>query len=234
MLKVTQLHGFGAKVAVEEAPPGDPSVLTATDNTHSTTDTTTYTFSTRAFGDEAADRRVIVGVATRGGTVAVTSVTIGGVAGTELVTATNTVSGNDLAAIYGVELPSGTTGDVVVVLTSSPLRCGIQIWSLTGGDGDLLPDDTGIDTASDPLEATLDFYSDGCAAAMVYANGSGSFPGFAWTNLTPDNAVNMESTHGYASAHANGTAAGAATVVTCNSDNPNGTNVDSLAVASWA
>jgi hypothetical protein len=99
-----------------------------------TTDASTYTFSAQNLGAAAADRYIIVTVHIRkaGATLAVSSVTIGGVAATIVNQDYYATPNVNCVAIAIAKVPSGTTGDIVVVADSTVLRCAIGVWRATG------------------------------------------------------------------------------------------------------
>jgi hypothetical protein len=91
---------------------------------------TQFTFSSQAFGTASSDRVVIVSVVVADGTAGtVSAVTIGGVSATIIRQASDsTLTG----AIVAAAVPTGTTGSVVVDLSTSRGACAIGIWSATG------------------------------------------------------------------------------------------------------
>lgn len=97
---------------------------------------TTYTFAAMDLGAAVSGRKSIVGVAHRavGSTITVNSVTIDGVSATQQASANDTTDTNTThASIWSAATPSAnTTGDVVVVFSSGAVRCGINVWKMTG------------------------------------------------------------------------------------------------------
>jgi len=93
-------------------------------------DTATYTFSSSSIGAAAANRLVVVGVASGDASGSASShmtVTVGGNAATLIAQAGGTV----FASLWYINVPSGTTATVVVSCTSGGyFECGIGIWSL--------------------------------------------------------------------------------------------------------
>lgn len=98
-----------------------------------TVDRATYTFSAVGIGAASSTRRVVVAVATRNGTGNPNpTITIGGVAATNDVTLA--VDSNQQACtIASAVVPTGTTADIVVTLTATTGRCGVGVWTLSGG-----------------------------------------------------------------------------------------------------
>jgi hypothetical protein len=178
-LALTGLIGFGGYFA--------PKSLTFTDHATDTANLTTYTFSARAIGTAASDRRVHVLVHGGGvGDTTLSSVTVGGVSATINVQAS---SGQHTSAIATAAVPTGTTGDVVVTFSGGKARCGIGVYASTG-----LSSETAVDTDSstaDPATATLTSVAGGFVLALAAGDNSSSL---TWTNVTEDYDEVFEST----------------------------------------
>lgn len=99
-----------------------------------TADLATYTFASQNFGAAASDRYIIVTIMARksGASTTITGVTIGGVTATEVVQRTNNVTNSDIAGIFIAAVPTGTSGDVVVTLGATMVRCAIGLYATTG------------------------------------------------------------------------------------------------------
>lgn len=200
--------------------------ITLTDSSVDATDQTTYTFASQSFGATAADRKIVVGVGARGsGNFTISSVTIGGVTATLVV---NSSSGlQDQAALYIADVPTGTTGSVVIVLSTGILRCGIGVWRMIGAASST-PTDTGI-SAADPATTTL----------TISANGSGVGYGIqidatstaTWTGLNEDFDEVIEATITQSGASLNSGAGGDISVSLDWSGAP---TLRQAAFASWA
>ncbi len=147
----------------------------------------TFTFSGESFGDAAADRHIVVGVAGRdtNGTLGITSVTIGGVAADQRVFETNSQGGN---AIYTAFVPDGATGDVVIVSSSGDWsECSIGVWRLVGL-ASIIPVD--IDNVpTDDTQMSLEVPADG----VVIAASRSGLGQCTWTGLTEDWEINGSS-----------------------------------------
>lgn len=156
----------------------------------STTDLTEYTFSAVALGDEAANRKIVVtilGRSTNPSTRTISSVTVAGVAATEAVSVSNTIGNR--AAIYVADVPTGTTGDIVVTFDLGMQNCSVGSYAMYGA-GSSTPTDTATDIAS-AFSQTLDVPAGGAAFAVagVQANTTTT-----WAGLTEryDTAVDAE------------------------------------------
>lgn len=198
-----------------------------------TTDLTTYTFSSQSFGAAATDRIVTVTIGARNNVSrTISSVTIGGVSATANVTAINTGSGADVAAIYSAAVPTGTTGDVVVTFSGSMQRCVVGIYRTVGSSGVAASDtDTDLTLTSQALTATIDVPAGGSAIGVCW-NASGGTSSVAWTNLTEDYETAPETVSNATSgAHSNFASAQTALAITTTFDA--GVARGALAIASW-
>ena len=163
---------------------GGPVAITQTDNGLSATDSNTYTFTNRALGSAQADRRIIVGLCMRvaGTTTTVSSVTVGGVSASSVIDVPNNGGGNTtLGALYIADVPSGTTGDVVVTFSGTVLRCGVNVWRMVGAASG-----TASSTGSTQLDNTgvsVTVPANGSAVGYAVTDAT-SVPTMTWTNIT--------------------------------------------------
>jgi hypothetical protein len=130
-LTVNQLSGFNAFTASGAPPPADPTVEFQTCK-NSSSDSSTYSFTSTAIGAEASDRLVLVGTATEDGTNSIThpTVVINGVDATESSTGTATYSTQTGFAIAAV--PTGTSVTISVTYSETMTSAGICVWALYG------------------------------------------------------------------------------------------------------
>jgi hypothetical protein len=91
-----------------------------------------YTLASQPFGSAATDRVVVVFIASDGAEHTVSSVTIGGVSASIIAQQSSGVLTGCLAA---AAVPTGTTGDVVVTMSTTISSCGVAIWRTTGLGG---------------------------------------------------------------------------------------------------
>ena len=193
MLMLTQLVGFGAASA---------GVITIAYNAlvSDTTDLTTYTFSSAALGTAASDRKVVVtihGRSTNPSTRTISSVTIGGVTATEAVSVSNTIGNR--CAIYVADVPTGTTGDIVVVFNDTMQKCAVGSYAMYGA-GSSTPTATATDIAS-AFSQTLNIPANGAAFAVA---GNQFNTTASWAGLTEnyDTAIGSETETGASAAFA--------------------------------
>ena len=178
MLVATQLVGFG--VAASAAPPA-AAVFTA--NSSSAVASSTYSFTSQSLGTAAADRYVVVGVAGQSGSgaVAVSSMTIGGISASQLVSMSET---NNSIEFWIAAVPTGTTGTVTVNWAAQRARCAIVIWAVTGLVSSVVAgsaQETGFgSTAGD---GTINVAAGGVALGMTYDGGTAN-RSWTWSSLT--------------------------------------------------
>lgn len=151
-------------------------------STTSIASTTTYTFSGMSFGPAAADRYLVACYAwITGGLPVYSSSTIGGVTATKLV---ESLGSNTRTAIAIAAVPSGTSGNVVLNLSSGSNMFGCALYSITNMSSPAAVS-TGTDTSS-PNQAALDVPAGGSVIGVCFAN---SVNDATWTNATEDAAV---------------------------------------------
>lgn len=162
--------------------------ITLTDSSVSGDNTATYTFTSQSFGTAVADRKIAIGVMVRHGSATVDSVTAGGVSLTQIISLANSVN---KCEIWIGDVPTGTTGSVVVSMSASADRCSIGVHRLTGALDSA--DDTASSTA-DPLVASINCPAGG---AILGVARSGLSATYSWTNLTEryDEVVEGARTH---------------------------------------
>lgn len=136
---------------------------------------TSYTFSGMDFGAVHTGRYLVACIIS---TANLSSVTIGGVAATRIV-------GPEIfAEMWIANVPTGTSGDVVINAGSNIIRAGVNLYSLIGISSST-PHDTASDWANNASRsASIDCPSKGviiCGAGFTAASGNA-----AWGNVTED------------------------------------------------
>ena len=120
----------------------------------STTDARTYTFSSVAFGTASATRAIYAffsGQHSTGNTPTFAEVTIGGITATQVILVNNTTEAHYAGALFRADVPSGTSGDIVVGTTTAAdnmSQLGVIAWAVTG-DHRIYDIKTDTDTSSD-------------------------------------------------------------------------------------
>lgn len=137
------------------------------------------TFTGVSFGSASGSRRVLVGAAIS--TNGTPSVTIGGVSATQVALATN---GAVKAGLYLVDLPTGTSGTVVVSSTAVRGDAFIAVWAVYNIRSST-PTATATDTGATPWDVSLNVEHRGVAASFLFGNGTG-VASASWTGMTED------------------------------------------------
>jgi hypothetical protein len=162
---------------------GSAVTVDFTANDSDSSDTTEYTFSSQSFGAADSDRKMVVGIVCYDDSpgTRVSAVTLGGVAA-NLVSGMIGAGATMTTEIWEADVPTGTTGDVVVTWAATVKSCGIGLWRLIGANS--RPYGSGTTTA-DPGVLSTDIPAGGVAIGMS-ATGSGAGVTWSWTNLTED------------------------------------------------
>ena len=179
------------------------------DEDHKHNNLTTYTFSSMAFGVADAARTLIAVVAGYSGGTTVSSVTFPGAIGAAQIVAGE--NADQTSAIWVADVPSGTSGDVVVVFSAMQHQAGVGLFRAIGITNSA--DDTGTSTAS-PLTDTLTV----TAGGIVVAGGKGrtSFAPVTWSaNMTEGYDVQMGGESEDATGASGEFATGGSKVITC-------------------
>jgi hypothetical protein len=149
-------------------------------------DLTTYTFSSQNLGTAASDRYIVVcSHARRGSQLNLSSVTVGGVSATIVRQERQGASSCTNQAISIALVPTGTTGDVVLVYDSTAVRCHIALYALNGIDPTSVLNSADQRLLSDAtLNTSVDVPADGVA---ISTGGLGSSSAtVTWAGLTQD------------------------------------------------
>jgi len=133
------------------------------------------------FNAEASDRIIAVSLALEFASTSITGVTIGGVTADPLVQATDATGGRT-AEIWSAEVPTGTSGDVVVTLSANNPAVGAATFSVTGADP--TPTDTDEATGSGvSISISGLTIPSGGQGLSGYCNGTGTTE-IAWTGAS--------------------------------------------------
>jgi hypothetical protein len=153
----------------------------------SDTDAASYTKSGAAIGTADANRYVIVAIPlfTGATNLTISSVTIGGVSATKINGETfyAATSGNrSLVDFWKANVPTGTTGDIVITPSTTAPRMSASWWTCIG---DVAIIDTQADIATDvtpdnSLTVTSKRPSNGFVLAAIVGTGSAGDPTFTW------------------------------------------------------
>jgi hypothetical protein len=145
-----------------------------------TTDASSYTFTGAAIGTAAADRIVLAVVYFRTtADAAISGVTIGGNAATQVVGLANLTAGaGGYVGIWALAVASGTTADIVVTTSANALRCIVDVYKATGINATATA--TSTDNAG-PYTASPTVAAGGVSLGAVDA---GFATAAAWSGLT--------------------------------------------------
>jgi len=113
-----------------------------------TTNDSTHTFNGVNFGTPSADRIIVLEIAWRGSSTTLDAVSIGGVTATRASRGTASASGNN-SEIYYAEVPSGSTGDIVLQFSASVSRKLVKSFICYGLSGSVPEDVSGTSGNSD-------------------------------------------------------------------------------------
>ena len=158
---VNQLNGFWS---VTSSSGVSALSMTNTDNAVDINDLTTYTFSSKSFGavPGVGEKRwilVTAGCVDNDGSFSVTSALIAGNSAT-ILQAFSSSSGNNVSILTYIilDVPTGTSGNIVITLSDQPFGCGISVYRIISADSaDLtsthatasdITDSSGVMTAS--------------------------------------------------------------------------------------
>lgn len=166
-----------------------PASISNTDNSEDGTDTNSYSFTSQSFGAAQVGDYIIVAITGRAiNSRTISSVTIDGETATVVVFDDFTYSSYDNVAAIAIAPASGNgSGTVAITFSGSMVRCGIGVYLATDLQSST-PTDTGIGEGATPSD-TLNIDANGIAVGVTFSTDSGS----AWTNLTSDYNVEIES-----------------------------------------
>jgi hypothetical protein len=152
--------------------------LTYVDSDVSASSLTTYTFSSLDFGDADGGRYLIAALYGLSGTASrtVSSVTIGGVTASALYYQAGAF--NDATAWYSAYVPSGTSGNVVIVWSGTNARCSCGLFRAVGLKAPLAAYDTDFNTAgATGATLSIDVVPEAFVIGNAYSNVS---PSITW------------------------------------------------------
>lgn len=130
----------------------------------------TYTYANAPLGAPDPGRGILVGVALGGQSQSIGTVTVGGVAATEL---SQTPTGNWASGLYYADVPEGTAANVVVTTVGgSGYSVSIDVWSIYGHDPASIDTDVTYVSNGTQAQTTLDIPADGLAQYFCVQNGS--------------------------------------------------------------
>lgn len=135
---------------------------------------TSFTFSGKDIGTAASNRKVVVAVAYNSAP-AISSMTIGGVSATVVGTSTK-------CEIWQANVPTGTTGDVVITFSGTNQRVGIGVWAVYAAAS--AASQVSTSTANPPSVTSHVIPTNGCCIAVAAIQDDSNT--YTWSNLTED------------------------------------------------
>jgi len=179
-LGVNQLIGFGAGGAL-----GPPAEVSHTDNSvfglyGSAPARTVFTHSSQALGAANAGRKIVVAVGQSAMSASVATLTIGGVSASQVA---EEIGGDSRVEIWQADVPTGTTGDVVVTWDAVSFRSGIGVYRVVNAAAAAYATATTSGSATS-FSGTVTIPAGGIAIAVCFGSAGGTQTPFAWTNLT--------------------------------------------------
>ncbi len=160
-----------------------------------------HTFTAQGIGTAAGDRVVIVGCIGRASSITPSSVTIGGVSATNIVSANGTTLTTSLWALL---VTAGTTADIVVTYSGATTRTGILVWGMTGTGGSITAAATNnaVDNSNNTHIATttITIQADGGAVAASSVDNGGAATS-TWAGFTGDADLALSGNNAAAAAH---------------------------------
>jgi len=208
-----------------------------------TTDLTTYNgavFQGLSFGAAAAGRYIVVAIGSRANAArSISSVTIGGVSaavvsdGVTTCVANDTSGGADLTALWIANVPTGTTGDVVVTFSGAMLRCAISLFRMTG-NASATASQVKVDTTltGQVYSVAIDSPANGGIIGGYWCSLSAGTGSVTWAGITEAVDGTVETTSSNYSA-ASGTFFAAQSALTVSGTQGGTASLGGLAVASW-
>ena len=169
---------------------------------------TTYTFASQNIGIASSTRRVIVAVRILSSAArTISSVTVGGVAATAVVTRTVTNFFNYRLSFYIADVPTGTTADVVITNSGACEASSISVWAAYNLASSIAVDSDLSTNTSSPFAIPSLSTTEGGILVAASLSLTGGAVSASWTNATERSDVSSS----YAGAFVGSSAADAGT-----------------------
>lgn len=200
----------------------------------STAGTASINYGTLKVGFAVATRVVAISLFYRGAVTAnVVSVTVGGIAATQVPGAKTSNSGLDsFTDIWYVALPTGTTAEVVVVWSSGPSRSAVELHRILTSNPASADGERSSAGSSTSRSQAITVPVGGCALAFGTNSGSSNSTDVTFINATPDSSslfVNLAGSSIGKTAIVNGTGS-----VTVTASIDGSQNIMALCLAAWS
>lgn len=240
-IKNMPVPGLFTPALIKNIPPGGGSSGIATSlsylaHAESSTYQYTYTFTSMSFGTADTDRWIIVGVGSlyQNFHAGIDSVTVGGITATAISSFVHQDTGtNDIVVqFFAAKVPTGTSGTVVVNITSSGnthYYCGVGLWRLIASDATNVLDTTADSDGGYIADISANTESGGCLAAIGFCRNSLSW---TWSGATENYDIDIASGEYWTGATNTSTSAGTPSTVTATNADTTPSNLVAVSV-SW-
>lgn len=154
----------------------------------SSTNGSSFSFSSLSFGTAAADRKIVVGVSSENGgsgSRTISSLTVGGVSATQLVRAYQATTNDTVAELWIATVPTGTSGTVAVTWSGTVRACGVVVCATYGASSTAFDTASGGHTgSSSALALTTSCEAGGVIIGMVTGSVANPVATFTWANAS--------------------------------------------------
>lgn len=142
-----------------------------------------------ALGMEKGNRKIVLGIVGRNSIArTISSVTVGGFSLAAAATQTGD-TGNDVAALWIGDVPSGATGNIIITWSGSMQRCGAGVWAMYGAASSTPADTKGGSTQTTNVSLTVPARGVGIGVSLGVGGTSAT-----WTNMTEEYDISVETT----------------------------------------
>ncbi|MCP5404697.1 MAG: hypothetical protein H6922_00510 [Pseudomonadaceae bacterium] len=196
-LTIGTVSGLWSVTTLDVAP-----TVAFSDNAHNGNGGSSYSY-TAGIGTASSDRYVVVSFQHYSNTfgTAASSVTIGGVAATEVV---NSFNGGSEASLWIANVPTGTSAYINITLDGSTNRRASTAYVLYGLES-MTPVVTATGTGAPPHDLSVSVPAGSVAVGANYAESCG---GFTWSGLTENVDSKVDTSRRYSAASASFGSAG--------------------------
>lgn len=174
-----------------------PTKLTYVSNNSVTSTNTTYTFSAQSLGSMVDRRWILVGACggQSSGSKSITGITIDGSAMSQIFSDVTT-AGQDPVALFALQWPTGTTGDIAVTFNASMARCAIVVYTMSTDFAPTTVFDDQVDKtlSGSDLSVTVNVPALGAGLALGLSTLSAGSASATWTGFTEDVDIGAGST----------------------------------------
>lgn len=160
-----------------------------TDDSIDIVNRTVYTFTSQSLGVADSTRKVVIeasAVGTTASSRSISTLTVGGVSATPVIAQKGTTPSTDdhyATELWQADVPTGTTGNVVVTWNAAMSQCGIGVYRVIGATSAANDTGSNYSATSNLLADTLNIPAGGIAIA---GNGTDGTATTTWVGVTED------------------------------------------------